>query len=142
MSSKLKIAAVAVCGILYFLYTAKRNPASLVDGKVNVGDGEFIILYVTVPNQEVGGKIATELVDKKLAACVNVLDGVKSYYRWQGNVEVGNEQLLIIKSKTSLFPELQKKVEALHPYDTPEIVSFPLHDISPKYRKWLEDSTK
>ena len=142
MSSNLKIAAVAVCGMLYFLYSAKRSPTSFVSARGKIDDGEFIILYVTVPNEEVGKKIATELVNAKLAACVNVLDGVKSYYRWQGKVEVDSEQLLIIKSKKLLFHDLQKKVEALHPYDTPEIVSFPLQNISPRYKKWLGDSTK
>jgi periplasmic divalent cation tolerance protein len=140
-SSNFAIATVAACGMMLFLSTLRKNNASLVSGGGLGEGGEFVILYVTVPNKEVGEKIATHLVNEKRAACVNVIDGVKSYYRWQGKVEIDNEQLLVIKSRKTLFSLIQESVEKLHPYDTPEIVSFPLHDISPKYRKWLGDST-
>ena len=89
--------------------TQQKEPYLFCECQRKKGDGEFIILYVTVPNEEVGKKIATELVNAKLAACVNVLDGVKSYYRWQGKVEVDSEQLLIIKSRKITLSRSAKK---------------------------------
>lgn len=101
----------------------------------------FIALYVTVPSHEVGKKIAEKVVGEKYAACVNIVDHVESFYRWEGKVTSDNELLLIIKTRESLFDKIQSSVQSIHPYEVPEIVSFPLRDIDDKYKKWLDEST-
>jgi len=100
-----------------------------------------IIVYCTVPSSETGRKIADDLVNGRYAACVNILPGITSVYRWKGDVCSDNEILLIIKSRKALFPEIQERIRALHPYELPEIISCELSDGSEPYLKWISDST-
>lgn len=86
-------------------------------------------------------KIADDLVKGRAAACVNIVPGIISVYRWKGDVCTDNELLLIIKSRKALFSEIQERIRALHPYELPEIISCELSDGSEPYLNWISDST-
>lgn len=98
---------------------------------------EFIVVYVTVGSAEEGERLAQALVGERLAACVNRLGPVRSVYRWQGQVEQSEEQLLIIKTKRELFGALRKRVQELHSYSVPEIIALPILEGSESYLQWL-----
>jgi len=100
---------------------------------------EFVIVYVTAGSAEEADRLAQSLVSEKLAACVNRVKGVRSVYRWQGEVEQSDEELLIIKSRKNLLPALQKRVRELHSYSVPEIIAIPILAGSPEYLKWLHE---
>ena len=86
-------------------------------------------------------KIADDLVKGRTAACVNIIPGITSVYRWKGDVCTDNESLLIIKSRKALFAEIQERIRALHPYELPEIISCEVSDGSNQYLNWISDST-
>lgn len=100
---------------------------------------EFIVVYVTVGSSDEGDRLASALVEERLAACVNRIRPVRSVYRWQGKVEQSEEELLVIKTKRKLFDHLKKRVEALHSYSVPEIIALPILEGSEGYLKWLEE---
>ncbi len=99
----------------------------------------FIVAYVTVESAEEGKRLASALVEERLAACVNRLGPVQSTYRWKGQVERSEEHLLIIKTSEGLFDRLKKRVQELHSYSVPEVIALPIVDGNEGYLKWLED---
>ena len=101
-----------------------------------------LVTLCTVPDREVGERIARVLVEERLAACVNVVAGVSSTYRWQGKIEQANECLLLIKTTGTRFEALKDRIKTLHPYEMPEIIAVPITAGSPEYLRWLADSTK
>jgi periplasmic divalent cation tolerance protein len=103
---------------------------------------EFIMVLTNLPELAAAQKLARQLVEQKLAACVNILPGVQSIYRWQGSVEHANEVGLFIKTVQSRYAELQQAVRALHPYDTPELIALPVIDGLPAYLDWISAATK
>src|SRR5918996_2287172 len=98
---------------------------------------EFIIVYVTAGSAEEADRLAQSLVGDRLAACVNRIKSVQSVYRWQGEVEQSDEELLIIKTHKELFPALEARVRELHSYSVPEIIAVPVVTGSPGYLGWL-----
>jgi periplasmic divalent cation tolerance protein len=100
---------------------------------------EFIVIYVTVGGTEEAGRIARVLVEERLAACVNQVPAVRSTYRWQGQVEQSNEELLIIKTRRDLLASVEKRVRELHSYDLPELIALPIIEGSLEYLQWLDD---
>ena len=102
--------------------------------------GEIIVL-VTVPSEDEASKIAEALVSERLAACVNILSGVESVYRWEGKVNRDRELLLVIKSTAPRYSELERRVHQLHSYSTPEVIAIDIDRGSEKYLGWLRDST-
>ncbi|MEL9990446.1 MAG: divalent-cation tolerance protein CutA [Thermoproteus sp.] len=99
-----------------------------------------VVVYVTAPPSE-GEKIAQFLVERKLAACVNIAQ-VDSIYRWEGRVERDREALLIIKTRAERLPELIRELKSVHPYKVPEIIALPIVDGNPDYLRWLEEATR
>lgn len=99
----------------------------------------ILIALVTAPPDEAEG-IARALVEARVAACVNVLPGVTSFYRWEGEVARDDEMLLIVKTTASAFDALSTEVQRIHPYDVPEIVAFPLTAGLPAYLTWVAES--
>jgi periplasmic divalent cation tolerance protein len=97
----------------------------------------FVVAVVTVPNEEVGERIARALVEERLAACVNLVPRVRSIYRWRGEVCDEGELLLWVKTRGARFPELQERVRALHPYELPEIIALPISQGFPPYLSWV-----
>lgn len=102
---------------------------------------EALIVFCTCPEGD-AHRIASALVDERLAACVNRLPAAESVYRWRGRVETATETLLIIKTTTDRYDELERRLRALHPYEVPEILAIPVVHGSPPYRQWLEDATR
>lgn len=105
-------------------------------------ENELIAVLITVPNDEVAASIATELVSKNLAACVNILPGVESVYHWEGELERSSEILLICKTTAARFADLEEEVTALHPYETPEILALEVEAVSKKYGAWVLEAVK
>ena len=96
-----------------------------------------IVVLSTCNSEEEARKIAHELVEKRLAACVQVTPGIRSVYQWQGKVEEANEFLLVIKSRRDLFSRLRDELLGMHSYEIPEVVALSVVDGSADYLKWL-----
>ena len=102
---------------------------------------DVLIVLVTVPNREEAANIADRIVGERLAACVNIVSGVESIYRWEGQVTRDSEVLMIIKTTSSRYDELEHRVKELHSYTTPEVIALKIDRGSEQYLKWLADST-
>ncbi len=99
------------------------------------------IVLSTAGSEEEAQKIARELVERRLAACVNIVPKVESIYRWQGKVESAREWLLLIKTTAGKFEKVRDAIRELHSYDLPECIAVAIEDGSPEYLRWLEDPT-
>jgi len=100
-------------------------------------ENSYCIAYVTVPTDEVAKNISQGLVQSKLAACVNIIPGVKSIYEWEGKIEEDAELILMIKSKCSLTDELTKYVKSKHPYDCCEVITTSITGGNSDYLNWI-----
>lgn len=100
------------------------------------------VILVTCPSMEEGRRIAQALVEERLAACVNIIPCVTSVYRWQGAVQCAAEVQLVIKSSADKLQALEKRILALHPYDTPEVIALEPELVSEKYMRWVIDALK
>jgi periplasmic divalent cation tolerance protein len=98
-------------------------------------------LHVTMPDKERATSMARVLVEEGLAACVNVIPGVRSIYRWDGKVQEDEEVLCLIKTRPAVFERARDRILALHPYEVPEILAFTVDDGSAAYLEWLRKST-
>lgn len=98
---------------------------------------DVLLAFCTCPDEAVALSLAETLVEEGLAACVNLLPGVRSIYVWQGQRHSDAEILLLIKSATSRFPELAARLRELHPYDLPEIMAVPIRHGLPDYLNWV-----
>jgi len=101
-----------------------------------------LVVLTTVEKQEDGERLARVLVERELAACVQVLPPMVSIYRWQGNVERSSEVLLLIKTTREAYPRLEATIKENHSYQTPEVVAVPIESGSHEYLSWLTDSVK
>lgn len=101
---------------------------------------EVLVVFSTVPSSEEGIGIGRRLVEERLAACVNVLPGARSIYRWQGRLEQSDEALLLIKTRRDRYPALERRIQALHSYTVPEVVAVPVAAGSPAYLDWVRES--
>ena len=97
------------------------------------------IVYVTHPESGIK-EFAQALVERRVAACVNILPAAQSIYRWEGKVEASEEHLLIIKTDETRLEELEAAVLELHPYDVPEFVAVKTIRVSDAYQAWLQDA--
>jgi periplasmic divalent cation tolerance protein len=102
----------------------------------------YIVVFITCPNKKVSEKIAEILLEKKLAACINILDNVTSYYWWKSEKESSQEVLMIVKTRRELLKKLTTNVIEAHPYDLPEIIAVPLVGGSISYLKWIDKETR
>lgn len=103
--------------------------------------GAVRLVLSTLPDRESARRLARALVDERLAACGNILVGVESIYRWQGDVEESDEVLVILKTTESKLPELLERGPDLHPYDVPEFVAVPVPSGHPEYLAWVDAGT-
>jgi len=101
-----------------------------------------IVVFSTCSSAEEARKLAQALVEQRLAACVNVLGGITSHYRWQGKLEAAEEFLLVIKSSEALFPLLRTALEQAHSYEVPEVLALPVLDGAPNYLRWMDDNLR
>lgn len=101
-----------------------------------------VVILVSAASIELCRNIAQQLVENKLAACVNITPRVESIYRWEGKIAYDNEYQLFIKSTLELFPEIKAAIANLHTYENPEIICLPIIEGSKEYLQWLGDSVK
>jgi periplasmic divalent cation tolerance protein len=103
---------------------------------------EFRLIYMTAGSRDEAKAIGRALVEERLAACANVIDGMESIYWWQGKLTEEREAVLIAKTRADLVPALTGRVRALHSYTVPCVVALPLVDGNPAYLAWLETETE
>lgn len=101
-----------------------------------------IVVLSTCDSQEQAARLARHLVEQRLAACVNILPQVRSFYRWNEKVEDSGEWMLVIKSRRDLFPALCAEIEKMHSYEVPEIIALPVVEGSEAYLGWLDHELK
>ena len=97
-----------------------------------------IVVLSTCAAEADAERLARALVEGRLAACVNVVPGVRSFYHWKGEVDSGVEFLLIVKTSRDLFPALRAEMEKLHPYEVPELLALPVVAGAENYLSWLQ----
>jgi periplasmic divalent cation tolerance protein len=107
---------------------------------MSAGD-EVLVVYCTCPNEESGQKIADRLVGDRLAACVNLIPGLRSTYRWKGEVQRDAECLLVVKTRQSRFAAMQDAIRDCHPYELPEVIAVPVVAGSKQYLDWVLENT-
>lgn len=100
---------------------------------------EVIVVYITFPSLESARQIGTVLVEKQLAACVNLIPQVESIYQWDSEVKSDKEVLAMVKTTRSRFTQLEAEVAALHPYDVPELIGVDVKCGAEDYLNWVED---
>lgn len=103
---------------------------------------EFIVIYCTVPNKNEGREIAKALVKYKLVACVNLIDKIESVFSWDGQLQEEKEAMMIIKTKKSLFEDVNKVIQKLHSYNVPEVIAIPIIEADETYLKWIAHETR
>jgi len=95
------------------------------------------VVLTAVPDAEVGARLARTLVEERLAACVNLVPGVRSFYRWQGRLEEAGELLLVVKTRADRRAALAARIQALHPYELPEVLELAPSGGSAAYFDWV-----
>lgn len=105
-------------------------------------ENEYVIIFNTCPGSITAKQIAQDLVANGLAACVNVIPSIKSYFKWGNQIKNETEYLLIIKTRRENYPAIEKKIQSLHPYELPEVIAVPITDGSRGYLDWINQFTK
>lgn len=101
---------------------------------------DALVCYCTCPDEAVARRLAEGLVAAQLAACVNIVPGLTSVYRWQGEIQTDAEVLLLIKTDVAHYPALEEQLKREHPYELPELIAVPLATGSRPYLEWLHRS--
>jgi periplasmic divalent cation tolerance protein len=101
-----------------------------------------IVVLITAGSEEEARKIARLLVKEKKAACVNIVPGVDSLFRWKGKIDSARETLLLAKTRASLFPQIISLVKEVHSYEVPEIIALPIIGGSEDYLRWLDSACR
>ncbi|HEY0257084.1 MAG TPA: divalent-cation tolerance protein CutA [Candidatus Methylacidiphilales bacterium] len=96
------------------------------------------LIFVTASSMEEARRLAQGLLEKHLAACVNLVPHLESHYRWEGKLEMATEVLLLIKGSSEQFEELEAYIQLYHSYDCPEVVAVEPGEMAPMYRQWWE----
>jgi periplasmic divalent cation tolerance protein len=103
-------------------------------------DTSIQLILCTCPDNQVAEQLATSLVEQRLAACINIVPGLTSIYRWQGKLEKGTEVLLLIKTTREYYTAVETAIRQQHPYELPEIIAVTLDEGSSDYLRWLTTS--
>lgn len=103
--------------------------------------GQVLVILVTAVNQEEAVRIGEGMVNAKLAACANIIPGIRSIYRWKGRVVKAQEVLLILKSTKPRYHALERAIKAMHTYETPEIIALPVKEGLNLYIRWVRSET-
>ena len=104
-------------------------------------EAESLLVFTNLPDQDAAMRLAQSLVEKRLAACVNILSGCQSVYRWQGAVERAEEVPVLIKTRASRYSEIEAAIRSLHPYEVPEVIAVPIVRGLPDYLDWVAEET-
>ena len=102
---------------------------------------EYLLVICSCPDNEVPENLARNLVEKKLAACVNIGGQVTSIYSWQGEVDQDQERLLFIKTRKAVYPQLEREIIRRHPYELPEVIALPIKEGHKPYFAWITECT-
>jgi periplasmic divalent cation tolerance protein len=103
---------------------------------------DYVLVLTTLPSEGDAEKFALQLVEERLAACVNILPPMRSVYRWKNTVEQANERQVVIKTTRARLTALENRGRTLHPYDVPEFVTLPIDAGSADYLSWLSENTE
>ena len=103
---------------------------------------QFVIVLTTLPSEGDAERFAFQLVEERLAACVNILPPMRSVYRWKNAIEQANERQVLIKTTRARLSALENRLRELHPYDVPEFVVLPIDTGSADYLSWLSGNTE
>jgi len=103
--------------------------------------GEVFFIYTTLPDTDAASAFGKALVERKLAACVNIFPGMTSIYEWQGNIQTDSETAMIIKTSRTVLDEAMTVAKDLHPYETPALLILPVTGGNADYLKWVADQT-
>jgi periplasmic divalent cation tolerance protein len=103
---------------------------------------QALLVLTNVPDVTTAKAIARQLVEQRLAACVNILSGVQSVYQWQGAIEEADEVTLLVKTVQGRYAELEVAIKAAHPYQVPEIIALPITAGLPQYLDWITQETR
>ena len=127
---------------------AQANPVADSDEEVQhpMSDPEpsvkHIVFFITTASAEEGERIARSLLEERLAACVNIVPAVRSFFWWEGKVQAEAEVLLVVKTQAALFEALAARVRSLHSYTVPEIIALPVTAGNPAYLGWVRESVR
>lgn len=101
-------------------------------------ENKRLLVITTCPDAECAQEIAAAMVNASLVACVNILPGATSVYRWQDNIEQAQELVLLMKTTAEAYPALESALQELHPYELPEIIAVPIETGLPGYLDWID----
>ena len=102
---------------------------------------QILLVLTNFPNDTSARQLAEMLIDRRLAACVNILQGCTSVYRWQGLIETADEVPVLIKTTRQRYEAVEQTIKSLHPYELPEIIAVPVIDGLPAYLQWIAHET-
>jgi len=102
----------------------------------------YIVIFVTASGRKEAKRIAAKLITSRLAACVNIIDKIESFFWWQGKLDSAKEALLIIKSKKEKLTKIIKTVKKIHSYEIPEIIALPIIGGDKPYFRWIDESVR
>lgn len=106
-----------------------------------MNQSKAVVVFMTAPNRDEAERLAEILINGRLAACVQILPEITSFYHWQGKIERGSEVLILAKTTIDKFPEMEKVVRENHSYEVPEIIAVPSEAVSAPYLAWLKAET-
>jgi periplasmic divalent cation tolerance protein len=101
-----------------------------------------IVVFITASGEEEAARIARALVEERLAACVNIIRGVRSIYAWKGSLQDEAEALMVLKTREALFGPIERRVKELHSYEVPEVIAMPITQGLEDYMAWMEEATR
>jgi len=99
---------------------------------------KYIQVVTTISGKSGADKIAKSLIDKRLAACVQIAGPIKSVYRWKGKIETAKEWVCVIKTRKNLYEKVEEAIKKIHPYEVPEIIAVPIAAANKDYLKWIK----
>ncbi|XP_051893152.1 protein CutA homolog isoform X2 [Pristis pectinata] len=127
--------------MILLLYPGLKNMAvylhALVTGSYM--SGTHSVVFISCPNEQVGKVIARTIMEKKLAACINIIPKLSSMYHWDGEITEVTEAMLVIKTRSSKLYELTEFIRSVHPFEIPEVISLSVDQGNPSYLKWIEE---
>ncbi|XP_057893953.1 protein CutA homolog [Melospiza georgiana] len=134
--------ALLVLALLLLLHPLLRGLALQLHSALTGSyvPGTHSVVFVTCLNEHIARDIARAIMDRRLAACVNILPKSSALYFWKGELEESTEILLLVKTRTSKIGELSNYVRSIHPFEIPDIISLPIEQGNPAYLRWMEET--
>lgn len=102
----------------------------------------YILVLTTIGSEEEAARLGRSLVERRLVACVNDVGPIRSFFRWKGKLEDASEHLLLLKTRSDRYAELEAALQELHPYDVPEVIAVHIEDGSRAYLSWIDENVQ